>query len=103
MHLIYREHSTYLYERCQCEIDSGNISLSDIRLKSASSGNCSLNKLQVSSQVFSCNATSDDYGSVFKTDGEKDTDAGTHFIMFASDPRHVEPDMVYLTIKTTSM
>lgn len=96
VHLIYKKNSVHHYERCQCKIDNGDASISDVRLKSASSGNCSLNKLQIGSQEYSCNATSDHYGSVFEIKGRKETDE--YFVMFASDPFHVEPEMIYLTI-----
>ena len=96
-HMVFKRNSVHLYERCQCEIVGGDISLSDVRLKSASSGNCSLNKLQVDSQAYFCNATSDDYGSLFEIKTKKGTDK--HFVGFAADRFHVEPEMVYLTIR----
>ena len=96
VHMVFKGNSVHLYERCQCEID-GDLSLSDVRLKSASSGNCSQNKLQVDSQAYFCNAASDDYGSLFEIKTKKGT--GKHFVGFAADRFHVEPEMVYLTIR----
>lgn len=76
------------------------VTLNDIRLTSVDQDICSTAKLYINSNVYHCNSTKADFGSVFRLNMKEE--ASRVFVSLSKDSASGNPSMVWLTIQSES-